>query len=78
MDEKTIINGAYHSAVLSGLVITNSLIAKKLLKMKPAELGQLNLKDVGMLTANVYIAMMTKSALIKQGILPPNINIPTS
>ena len=78
MDTQTIINGAYHSAILSGLVITNSMLAKKLLKVKPADLGQLTIKDGAMLTVNVYIAMMTKSALIKQGILPPNINIPPS
>lgn len=76
MDANTIVNGAYHSAVISGLVITNSLLAKKLLKVKPADLGQITLKDTAMLTANIYIAMMIKNALIKNKILPPNINIP--
>jgi hypothetical protein len=77
MDANTIVNGAYHSAVLSALVMTNSMLAKKLLKINPANLGQLSIKDATMLTVNVYIAMMTKSALIKQGILPANINVPT-
>ena len=77
MDVNKIVNGAYHSAVLSGLVMTNSLLAKKLLKVKPADLGQFTLKDGSMLIVNVYIAMMTKQALIKNGILPPNINQPT-
>lgn len=76
MDFNKIVNGAYHSAVLSGLVMTNSLIAKKLLKVKPADLGQLDIRNAAMLTTNVYLAMMVKSALIKNGILPPNINIP--
>jgi hypothetical protein len=76
MDFNKIVNGAYHSAVLSGLVMTNSLLAKKLLKVKPADLGQLDIKNAAMLTTNVYIAIMVKSALIKNGILPPNINIP--
>lgn len=76
MDVNTIVNGAYHSAVLSGIVITNSLLAKKLLKVKPADLGQLDVKNAAMLTTNVYIAMMIKSALIKNGILPSNINVP--
>ena len=77
MDANTIVNGAYHSAVLSGLVMTNSILAKKLLKVNPANLGMLNIKDALMLTTNVYISMMIKSALITQGILPANINIPT-
>ena len=78
MDPNKIINGAYHSAVLGGLMMTNSMLAKKLLKVKPADLGQISLKDTTMLIVNIYVAMMTKQALIKNGILPPNINIPTS
>ena len=31
MDPNRIVNNAYHSAVLSGLVITNSVLATKLL-----------------------------------------------
>ncbi len=77
MDANKIINGAYHSAVISTLVITNSILANKLLKSKPASLGQISLKDGAMLTVNVYIAMMTKQALIDQGILPANVNQPT-
>ena len=76
MDPNTIVNGAYHSAIISGLVITNSLLAKKLLKVKPVDLGQFGLKDTAMLTTNIYIAMMIKKALIQNKIIPPNINIP--
>ena len=76
MDPNTIVNGVYHSAVLSGLVMTNSLLAKKLFKVKPADLGQFTFKDGSMLIVNMYIAMMTKQALIKNGILPANINVP--
>jgi hypothetical protein len=56
--------------------MANSILAKKLFKVNPANLGQLSIKDGVMLTTNIYIAMMTKSALIKQGILPPDINLP--
>ena len=70
------VNGAYHAAVLGGLVMTNSVLAKKLLKVKPADLGQVSFKDGAMLFVNLYIAMMTKQALIKNGILPPVINPP--
>lgn len=78
MDTNTIVNGAYHSALLGAFVMINSILVKKIFKIKPADLGQINLKDGAMLTTNVYIAMMTKNALIKQGILPPNINLPPS
>ena len=77
MDVNTIVNGAYHSAVFSALVMTNSMLAKKFFKIKPADLGQLKFRDGAMLTTNIYIAMMTKSALIKQGILPSDINLPS-
>ena len=71
MDPNSIVNNAYHSAVLSGLVITNSVLATKLLKIKSVDLGKFSVKDGAMLSANIYVAMMIKSALIKQGILPP-------
>ena len=45
--------------------------------MKSVDLNQFSLKDGAMLTVNVYVSMMIKSSLIKQGILPPTINIPT-
>jgi hypothetical protein len=73
MDTNAIINGAYHSAVLSGLVIANTMIAEKLLKTKPPNLGKLDVKDVGMLTLNVYAAIMTRDMLVKNGILPADI-----
>ena len=77
MDPSSIVNNAYHSAVLSGLVITNSVLSKKILNMKSVDLSRFSAKDDAMLTVNVYVSMMIKSALIKQGILPPTINIPT-
>ena len=77
MDPNSIVNNAYHSAVLSGLVITNSVLATKLLTIKSVDLGKFSVKDGAMLSANIYVAMMIKSALIKQGILPPSMNIPT-
>ena len=76
MDTNRILNGAYHSAILSGLVFANCIATKKLLKTSPPNLGQLDIKGVGKLTLNIYVAMMMKDMLIKQGILPPNINIP--
>ena len=45
--------------------------------MKSVDLSRFSVKDGAMLTVNVYVSMMIKGALIKQGILPPTINIPT-
>ena len=78
MDPSSIVNNAYHSAVLSGLVLSNSVLATKLLNIKSVDLGKFSVKDGAMLSVNIYVAMTTKSALIKQGLLPPTINIPTS
>ena len=60
MDPNRIVNNAYHSAVLSGLVITNSVLATKLLKIKSVDLGKFSVKDGAMLSANIYVAMMIK------------------
>ena len=78
MDPSSIVNNAYHSAVLSGLVLSNSVLATKLLNMKSVDLGKFSVKDGATLSVNIYVAMMIKSALIKQGLLPHTINIPTS
>ena len=78
MDPSSIVNNACHSAVLSGLVLSNSVLVKKILNMKSVDLGQFSDKVGAMLSLNIYVAMMIKSALIKQGLLPPTINIPTS
>jgi hypothetical protein len=76
MDVNTIVNGMYHSAVLSGLVIENCMIAQKLFKASPPNLGKIDIKDVGKLTLNVYLAMMTRNWLVKQGILPADVSLP--
>ena len=73
MDTNTIANGAYNSAVLSGLVFANCMIANKLLKTTPPNLGQLDLKDGAKLTLNVFSAKMTKKWLNGHGIIPANI-----
>ena len=78
MDPSSIVNNAYHSGVLSGFVLSNSVLATKLLNMKSVDLSRFSVKDGAMLSLNIYVAMMIKSALIKQGLLPPTINIPTS
>ena len=73
-DRNMIINSAYHSAVLGGLIFVNCIASKKLLKISPPNLGQIDIKDGAKLTLNVFTAMMVKNWLVKQGILPPTID----
>ena len=63
MDPSSIVNNAYHSAVLSGLVLSNSVLATKLLNIKSVDLGKFSVKDGAMLSVNIYVAMMTKKCI---------------
>jgi len=38
-------NMLYHSAVVGGLSVCYSMVGKRLLKMKPADLGRLDIED---------------------------------
>ena len=73
MDPNTIANGMYNSAVLSGLVIANCMIAKKVFKTTPPNISEFDIKDGVKLTLNVFTAMMINQWLTNQGILPPKI-----
>ena len=73
MDSNSLLDGAYHATVLTGLVFVNSMIAEKVFKMKPPSLGKLDFKDAGQLTVNVFAAEMTRGWLVKQKILPNSI-----
>jgi hypothetical protein len=75
MNTNTWLDGAYHSAVLGGLMFVNSTIAKQF-KIKPTNLGNLDLKDYTMLTVNILIAMMIQQMLVRQGILPASVTQP--
>ena len=71
MSEKNIINSIYHAAVISGLSVGYSMIGKSLLKMKVADLDK---DDSVKLVAIVSASIITKDYLVKQGIIPENIN----
>jgi hypothetical protein len=66
-------NLAYHAAVVGGLSLGYNVLAKKFIKMKPADLGKVDFEDSLKLVASVALAMWTQDMLIKQGIIPPNI-----
>ena len=73
MSESNIVNSAYHAAIVSALMMANSFAMKKFLKMKPANLSQLDAGDVLKLTVSVMSSTMIKDWLVKQGYIPENI-----
>jgi len=66
-------NLLYHSAVVGGLSVGYSMVGKKLMKMKPADLGRLDIEDSAKLVGTVALALWTQDMLVKQGIIPANI-----
>ena len=73
--EKTVANLIYHSAVIGGLSVGYSMLAKKLLKIKSADMGKVDLEDSVKLIAIITASIATKDFLVKQGIIPENINM---
>ena len=63
----------YHSAVIGGLSVGYSMVGKKLLKTKPADLGRLDIEDSAKLVGTAVLALWTQDMLVKQGIIPANI-----
>jgi len=74
MSEKNMVNMIYHAAVISGLSVGYSMISKRLLKMKVADLDKLNVEDSVKLVAVISASIATKDFLVKQGIIPENIS----
>ena len=66
-------NLLYHSAVIGGLSIGYTMIGKKLFKMKPADLGSLDLEDSTKLVGTVALSLWTQDMLVKQWIIHANI-----
>lgn len=73
MDVNNVVNSAYHGAVVGGVTVLYSMVLKKLFKIKPADLGKLDLEDSIKLSTTVGSALMTQAWLVRQGILPKNI-----
>ena len=67
-------NTIYHASVISGLSVGYSMIGKNLMKMKVADLDKLNVEDSVKLVAVISASIATKDFLVKQGIIPENIN----
>ena len=75
MDKKTIINDLYHASIVSAFAIGYSLLGKKILKMAPPSIQKFDLEDSGKLVVIIAASEMTREYLIKQKILPENINV---
>ena len=70
---KDLKESVYHGAVVSGLAIGYTMLAKTLVKMSPPSLGKFDIEDWVKLVAIVAISDFTKDYLIKQKIIPSNI-----
>ena len=75
MDKKSIVNDLYQAAVISLLAVGYSMFRKKILRMSPPSIQKFDLEDTGKLVAIVAASEMTRGYLIKQKILPDNINV---
>ena len=75
MDKKSIVNDLYKASLLSLLAVGYSIIGKNLLKMTPPSIQKFDLEDIGKLVVVVAASEMTIEYLIKQKIIPENINV---
>lgn len=75
MDKKSIVNDLYHASIISALAIGYSMVGKKVLKMAPPSINKFDLEDTGKLVAIVAASEITREYLIKQKIIPENINV---
>lgn len=71
--EKDIANTIYNAAVVSGISLLYNMVAKKLIKFKPADLRRPDVEDTIKLVGSVALAMATRDYLIKAGYLKPAI-----
>ena len=60
MDKKSIVNDLYQAAVISVLAVRYSMLGKKILKITPPSIQNLDLEDTGKLVAIVAASEMTR------------------
>lgn len=71
-DGKMLANAAYHAAVVTFLAAGYARLGKMALTAPIPKLDT-TARDLGMVTVDIALALVSKDMLIKQGILPPNI-----
>ena len=76
MDTSSFVNAAYHGGVIGIITVIYSMAAKKVFKLKPADLGKLDVEDSLKLTATVGSALMTQAWLVTHGLLRKNVMNP--
>lgn len=69
----TIADAVYQAAVVSGLTLTYTVIAKNFFKMRSIDLGRLDFEDAVKLILLVTAAIVTRDCLVKQGVIPGHI-----
>ena len=72
IDGKQIANMLHHAGVETLITIGYSELGRKLLR-RPAPKVDLNMGDIGMLSIDILLAMVTRDMLIKQGTIPADI-----
>ena len=70
---KDLKESVYHGAVVSGLAVGYTVLAKTLVKMSPPSLDKFDVEDGVNLVAIVALSDFTKDYLIKQKIIANNI-----
>ena len=70
-DKKQIVNMLYHAGVETILTVGYSELGRKLFK-KTTKID-FNFSDIGMLSLEILLAMITKDTLVRQGIIPADI-----
>ena len=75
MDKKSVVNDLYQATVVSVLAVGYSMLGKKILCMAPPSIQKFDLEDTGKLVAIIAASEMTREYLIKQKILPDDINV---
>ena len=67
------VNLLYHGVVVGSITMLYTMILKKTLKVRPADLDKFNVEDSVKLGGTLGLSMMTQTWLVKQGILPGKI-----
>ena len=71
-DGKKLVNDLYHGAVVAGLSIGYAQLGKMIFKGPTPKLD-FDVKDAGMVVADVATALLTKDFLVAQNIIPAGV-----
>ncbi len=73
VNTKTIVNTLYHAAILSGLTVAYSMLAKRMLKMNTGNPANADIEDTFKLAGIIGLAEGTRTWLVSQKIIPEGI-----